>query len=59
MNLKWQPLILRKINKNFSMKLAATNIFNRTYYDAFYQTAAPFVMVAPGRTITLSVRGKF
>ena len=48
-----------KINKNFSMKLAATNIFNRTYYDAFYQTAAPFVMVAPGRTITLSVRGKF
>ena len=25
------------------------NIFNKIYYDAFYQSAAPFVLVAPGR----------
>ena len=27
------------------------NIFNKIYYDAFYQSAAPFVLVAPGRVV--------
>ena len=25
------------------------NIFNKLYYDALYQSATPFVFVAPGR----------
>ena len=30
-------------------KIFVNNIFNTLYYDAFYQSAAPFVLVAPGR----------
>jgi len=35
------------------------NIFDRTYYDAFYQSAAPFVLVAPGRVIGLQLSARF
>ena len=39
-----------KINKNLTLKLFVNNIFNKLYYDALYQSATPFVLVAPGRT---------
>ena len=48
-----------KIGPNLTMKLAIINIFNRTYYDAFYQSAAPFALLAPARTVTLEARMKF
>jgi catecholate siderophore receptor len=47
-----------KINRNWKVKLAVNNITNQLYYDALYQSAAPFVFVAPGRVayLTLSAR---
>jgi catecholate siderophore receptor len=48
-----------KAGPNTTFKVFAQNIFNRTYYDAFYQSAAPFVLVAPGRAITFAAVVKF
>jgi catecholate siderophore receptor len=48
-----------KVGPNVTLKLSVMNIFNRTYYDAFYQSASPFVQVAPGRAATLEARVKF
>ncbi len=35
--------------------LLAQNITNKTYYDSLYQSAQPFVRVAPGRAVYLSL----
>ena len=48
-----------KVNKNWKWKLFANNIFNKLYYDAFYQSAAPFVLVAPGRVLGVELSAKF
>jgi catecholate siderophore receptor len=48
-----------KVGPNFTMKFSVVNIFDRTYYDAFYQSAAPFVLIAPGRTVLLEARARF
>ena len=48
-----------KIDTNFTLKLSVVNIFNRTYYDAFYQSAAPFALIAPARSFILEARAKF
>jgi catecholate siderophore receptor len=47
-----------KLTKNWEMKLAVNNITNQLFYDALYQSATPFVFVAPGRVayLTLSAR---
>jgi catecholate siderophore receptor len=47
-----------KINPNWKVKLAVNNITNQLIYDALYQSATPFVFVAPGRVayLTLSAR---
>jgi catecholate siderophore receptor len=47
-----------KIDKNWKVKLFVNNIFDKRYYDALYQSAAPFVLEAPGRAayIVLSAR---
>ena len=47
-----------KINKNWRVKLLVNNIFDKRYYDALYQSAAPFVLEAPGRAayVVLSAR---
>ncbi|TWB67143.1 catecholate siderophore receptor [Bradyrhizobium sacchari] len=47
-----------KINKNWQVKLFVNNIFDKRYYDALYQSAAPFVLEAPGRAayVVLSAR---
>src|SRR5262249_20003567 len=37
-----------KVNKNWTVKLFVNNIFDKRYYDALYQSAAPFVLEAPG-----------
>ena len=36
-----------KIDKNWTAKLFVNNIFNKLYYTAFYQSAAPFTLKAP------------
>ena len=48
-----------KVYKNWKWKLFANNILNKLYYDAFYQSAAPFVLVAPGRVVGLELAAKF
>lgn len=48
-----------KVAKNWRWKAFVNNIFNRTYYDAFYQSAAPFTLVAPGRVVGVEMAAKF
>jgi catecholate siderophore receptor len=48
-----------RITDNINLKLYAQNIFDKTYYDSFYQSAQPFIMMAPGRTISLIADVKF
>ena len=45
--------------KHYEWKLFVNNIFNKLYYDAFYQSAAPFVLVAPGRVIGGMLTARF
>jgi catecholate siderophore receptor len=45
--------------KNYEWKIFVDNIFNKLYYDAFYQSGAPFVLVAPGRVIGGMVTARF
>ncbi len=48
-----------KINSFASLKLYGQNLTNKTYYDSLYQSAQPFVKVAPGRAVHLSLVFKF
>ncbi|MEO6381459.1 MAG: TonB-dependent receptor [Nitrobacter sp.] len=55
---RFDAFVEAKINKNWEVKLAVNNITNQLFYDALYQSAAPFVFVGPGRAayLTLSAR---
>ncbi|MGP9811452.1 TonB-dependent receptor [Rhodopseudomonas sp. NSM] len=46
-----------KVDKHLTAKLSVNNILNTTYYDAFYRSASPFVFIAPGRSVLLTMRG--
>ena len=48
-----------KINDHVGLRLYGQNLADKTYYDAFYQSAQPFIQVAPGRTVYLSLLFKF
>ena len=48
-----------RIDKNWTVKLFVNNIFNKLYYTALYQSAAPFVLEAPGRTASLVISARF
>jgi catecholate siderophore receptor len=48
-----------KINANWTAKLFVANIFNKLYYDALYQSAAPFVLEAPGRSVSMVLSARF
>jgi catecholate siderophore receptor len=48
-----------KIDKNWMVKLFLNNVFNKTYYDALYQSAAPFVLEAPGRAAYIVVSARY
>jgi catecholate siderophore receptor len=48
-----------KVTKNWRWKVFANNVFNKLYYDAFYQSAAPFVLVAPGRSTGIMLSARF
>jgi catecholate siderophore receptor len=45
--------------KNYEWKIFVNNIFNTLYYDAFYQSGAPFVLVAPGRVVGGMITARF
>lgn len=48
-----------KVTKNFKLTLNVLNIFDKTYYDAFYRSGTPFAYIAPGRTVLLTASAKF
>jgi catecholate siderophore receptor len=48
-----------KINQNWKLKLFVNNIFDKRYYDALYQSAAPFVLEAPGRAAYLVISARY
>jgi catecholate siderophore receptor len=48
-----------KINRNWQVKLFVNNIFNKLYYTALYQSGAPFVLEAPGRTASVVLSARF
>jgi catecholate siderophore receptor len=56
---RFDAFLERKISQNITAKLFVNNIFNKTYYDAFYQSAAPFVLIAPGRSASLVISARF
>jgi catecholate siderophore receptor len=56
---RFDTFVSGKVAKNYRWKLFVNNIFNKTYYDAFYQSAAPFTLVAPGRVVGVEVAAKF
>jgi catecholate siderophore receptor len=45
--------------QHYEWKVFVNNIFNQLYYDAFYQSAAPFVLPAPGRVIGVMMTARF
>jgi catecholate siderophore receptor len=56
---RFDTFVEAKIDKNWQVKLFVNNIFNKLYYNALYQSAAPFVLEAPGRTASLVVSARF
>jgi catecholate siderophore receptor len=56
---RFDAFLKGKVTKNWQWKVFANNIFNKLYYDAFYQSAAPFVMVAPGRVVGAQLSARF
>jgi catecholate siderophore receptor len=56
---RFDTFVEYKLNKNWTTKVFVNNILNKTYYDAFYQSASPFVLVAPGRAAYWMVQAKF
>lgn len=47
-----------KVGARSELKLYVQNVFNKTYYDSLYQSAQPFIAVAPGRSVSLIVSAK-
>ncbi|WP_441229346.1 TonB-dependent receptor [Tardiphaga sp. 215_C5_N2_1] len=56
---RFDMFVEKKIDQNITLKLFVNNLTNKLYYDGFYNSAAPFVLVAPGRSGTLVLSGKF
>ena len=48
-----------KIDKNWTAKVFVNNLTNKLYYDALYQSATPFVFVAPGRSATFMLSARY
>ena len=49
---RFDTFVEYKVDKNWTAKLFVNNIINKLYYDALYQSATPFVFVAPGRSVS-------
>jgi catecholate siderophore receptor len=56
---RFDAFLEAKATENLTVKLYVANLFDRVYYDAFYRSAAPFVFIAPGRTVSLIASTKF
>ena len=49
----------KKVTGNLTVKLFVNNVFNKLYYTAFYQSAAPFTLEAPGRTVAVVLSARY
>ena len=56
---RFDAFVEYKVNENFNLKLYGSNLTDRRIYDALYQSAAPFALIQPGRTISLIAQTKF
>ena len=56
---RFDTFVEKKLNKNVTAKLFVNNIFNKLYYDGFYQSATPFTFVAPGRVVGFNVAVRY
>jgi catecholate siderophore receptor len=56
---RFDSFVSGKLSKNWKWKVFANNIFDKLYYDAFYQSGAPFVLVAPGRVVGIELAAKY
>ena len=56
---RFDAFVEAKIDKNWTAKLFVNNITNKLYYDALYQSATPFVFVAPGRSVSMVLSARF
>jgi catecholate siderophore receptor len=56
---RFDTFVEAKIDKNWTAKLFVANLFNKLYYDALYQSSAPFVLEAPGRSASLVISARF
>lgn len=56
---RFDAFLEHQVTKNLKLKVAVNNIFNKLYYDTLYQSAAPFVAVAPGRVAYVQASARF
>ncbi len=56
---RFDTFVEAKVNENWTAKLFVANITNKLYYDALYQSATPFVFVAPGRSVSMVLSARF
>jgi len=56
---RFDVFVEQRINSFVSLKLYGQNLTDKTYYDSLYQSAQPFVKVAPGRAVYLSLAFNF
>lgn len=56
---RFDTFVEAKVNKNWTAKLFVANLTNKLYYDALYQSATPFVFVAPGRSVSMVLSARF
>ncbi len=56
---RFDSFVTGKLDKNWKWKVFANNIFDKLYYDAFYQSGTPFVLVAPGRVVGIELAAKY
>jgi catecholate siderophore receptor len=56
---RFDTFVEAKIDQHWRLKLFVNNIFDKRYYDALYQSAAPFVLEAPGRAAYLVISARY
>jgi len=56
---RFDAFVEAQVDKNWTAKLFVANLTNKLYYDALYQSATPFVFVAPGRSVSMVLSARF
>jgi catecholate siderophore receptor len=56
---RFDVFVETKVTDNVNLKLYVQNLLDKTYYDSLYQSAQPFIKVAPGRSVSLIATAKF